>query len=32
MSVQSKPGDTRFIVILPLVAPRPVESPGEGTE
>jgi signal transduction histidine kinase len=32
MSVQSKPGDTRFIVILPLVAPRPVESPADSAE
>jgi len=37
MSVQSKPGDTRFIVCLPLVAPAPViPTPGElsaaGTE
>ncbi len=30
MSVQSKPGDTRFIVCLPLVAPAPLSStPGE---
>src|SRR5690242_4554546 len=37
MSVQSKPGDTRFIVCLPLVAPPPLTpTPGElsaaGTE
>jgi signal transduction histidine kinase len=37
MSVQSKPGDTRFIVCLPLVAPAPLTpTPGElsaaGTE
>jgi signal transduction histidine kinase len=37
MSVQSKPGDTRFIVCLPLVAPPPMTpTPGElsaaGTE
>jgi signal transduction histidine kinase len=37
LSVQSKPGDTRFIVCLPLVAPPPVTpTPGElaaaGTE
>jgi signal transduction histidine kinase len=30
MSVQSKPGDTRFVVCLPLVAPAPVTpTPGE---
>ncbi len=30
LSVQSKPGDTRFIVCLPLVAPAPiVPTPGE---
>lgn len=37
LSVQSKPGDTRFIVCLPLIAPAPVvPTPGElsaaGTE
>jgi signal transduction histidine kinase len=33
MSVQSKPGDTRFIVCLPLVAPPPLTpTPGELAE
>ncbi len=33
LSVQSKPGDTRFIVCLPLVAPPPVTpTPGELAE
>ncbi|MCW2593384.1 MAG: histidine kinase with cyclic nucleotide-binding domain [Mycobacterium sp.] len=27
--VESNPGDTRFIVVLPLVAPKPEEEPGE---
>ncbi|WP_319445733.1 MULTISPECIES: ATP-binding protein [unclassified Mycobacterium] len=27
--VESKPGDTRFIIILPLVAPKPEEVPAE---
>jgi signal transduction histidine kinase len=26
LRVESKPGDTRFIIVLPLVAPRPAEA------
>lgn len=29
--VESKPGDTRFIIILPLVAPKPEEAPADAT-
>src|ERR1700712_5424571 len=28
--VESNPGDTRFIVVLPLVAPKPEEEPADG--
>lgn len=30
--VESKPGDTRFIIILPLVAPKPEETSGDSAE
>jgi signal transduction histidine kinase len=30
--VESKPGDTRFIIVLPLVAPKPEEAPADSTE
>jgi signal transduction histidine kinase len=32
ISVQSGPGDTRFIVCLPLIAPPPVEETSTGAE
>ena len=30
--VESEPGDTRFIVILPVVAPKPEEAPADSAE
>jgi signal transduction histidine kinase len=30
--VESKPGDTRFIIVLPLVAPTPEEAPADAAE
>jgi signal transduction histidine kinase len=30
--VESKPGDTRFIIVLPLIAPKPEEAPAESAE
>lgn len=30
--VESKPGDTRFSIVLPLVAPKPEEAPADGAE
>jgi signal transduction histidine kinase len=30
--VESKPGDTRFIIVLPLVAPKPEEAPADSAE
>jgi signal transduction histidine kinase len=30
--VESKPGDTRFVIVLPLVAPKPEENPAESEE
>jgi signal transduction histidine kinase len=30
--VESKPGDTRFSIVLPLVAPKPEEAPADGAD
>lgn len=30
--VESRPGDTRFIIVLPVVAPKPEEAPADGAE